>query len=367
MQGLRRLSQNPWKELRRLGVTPEYGIVPQPQLIEPQLSSLKALEKVVKGVASAEENAILLEFPRLPLVEVSQLREDEYEHAFLLLQILVQKYYSFLPTDSVGRIPRNLSIPFKQLAETMGRLPVLQYASLQYHNMALKDPRAGLSPDNIKVPFLLSGTEDEAWFYIAATCVDYEGAPILRSLASYLGKPNDETLVELLRSIIVSLGEMRKALSIIRRGVDPQIFYDQIRVCMKDYSHKVWFEGVSTEEEYYAGPSAIQSPMLRLVNLLLGLQTSNFDMVTAEHYMKATHRDLIEAMKVLDLSSKVPSYLNDLHAECLHSLKAFRQYHLGLVKDFIIRRGPAAQGTGGTNLDRFLQELIKETVPSYSS
>mmetsp|Transcript_10079 Transcript_10079/g.19843 ORF Transcript_10079/g.19843 Transcript_10079/m.19843 type:complete len:172 (+) Transcript_10079:116-631(+) len=154
---------------------------------------------------------------------------------------------------------------------------------------------------------------------------------------------------------------MRKALGIIRQGVDPQVFYDKIRVCMKDYSHKVWFEGVSTDDEYYLGPSAIQSPMMRVVNLLLGLQKHNPEMLAAERHMVKGHREFIESIKVLDLSSQVPKSLEGLYEDCLANMKGFRHYHLGLVKDYIIRKGPAAQGTGGTNLTTFLQGLIAET------
>jgi hypothetical protein len=361
MRTLNRLAQFGWQEFARLGVNPESGFVPVAPVLESKVDGVKVLARAAKMVSSGEESSILDDLQRLPQVEVGGLAEEEHEHVFLVLQILVQKYYQSQTTSNVRRIPRNLSLPFKALASSLQRPPVLQYASLQYHNFSFKDHQVGFHPDNLEVPYLLSGTQDEAWFYIAATASDVRGAPVLRKLNEYLVKPGDESLSELLRTISSCLAEMKIALKIIRAGVSPQIFYDQIRPQLKDYTHKVWFDEVSSEPEYYVGPSAIQSPMLRILNLLLGLQTNKPEMLAAETHMMKSHRELIEAVKALDLSSKVPSSLADEFNECLHQMKLFRYFHYGLVKDYIIRRGPETHGTGGTPLDQFLAGLINET------
>jgi hypothetical protein len=145
--------------------------------------------------------------------------------------------------------------------------------------------------------------------------------------------------------------------------VTPDYFYNTMRWWMKGWDSGCEFKGSdSAEAKKLGGPSAMQTPVIHLIDAILGVDhPSSNELQNAQKYMKPGHRDFIALVKDLNLREKMVGSDNAREAYnlCIENLHAFRRTHFGLAYNFVmVPSGMAnSRGTGGTAITSFLKKL----------
>ena len=94
-----------------------------------------------------------------------------------------------------------------------------------------------------------------------------------------------------------SVKEMREGLVMLSNLVDPDIFYNKFRSKIKSFDKGVIFEGENTEPMFLLGASAVQSPLMKLIDSVIGIQHNSAYLTSTEAYLKKPHRELLKAIR----------------------------------------------------------------------
>jgi indoleamine 2,3-dioxygenase len=102
---------------------------------------------------------------------------------FLIMSFLVHGYVrGGLYQETVATIPETLAVPFKQTAQILGCLPIVNYSSTVLFNWALIDPGKPPTLDNLRCLNTITGSPDEAWFYLVSVAMEAGGGEILAKM-----------------------------------------------------------------------------------------------------------------------------------------------------------------------------------------
>jgi indoleamine 2,3-dioxygenase len=330
----------------------------QPELY---LSSLSDHIRILNSFPDFEPNSIF----NLPSFQVtSDLTYPQLELAFLVHLMLNSAYYWQSDTP-VTTIPKNLSKPTILLSKLLERPPILNLASVQYHNWKKIDQSKPFHPSNLKCIFSFSGTRDESNFYHCANYIEFLGAPALENVLKLSAATNQ--IADLLKNVCRSVSDMRKGLDLLINSVDPGVFYHGFRKKLRSFDKGVVFEGENIEFMSLSGASAVQSPLLRSIDASLGIIHDSEFLETVEKYMKRHHRDLLRVIRLNHSASLRNSVLkynstNEWNS-VINELYKFRIDHIELTKKFIIKPSGLKEntGTGGSNLEKFLMDIADAT------
>jgi indoleamine 2,3-dioxygenase len=274
--------------------------------------------------------------------------------------------HSYIWSDPAGGsvIPRKIAPPWVTLAARCGLPPVLTYSSYVLDNhdgSGAQDPAPLLS---------FTGGVDEFWFIRVHQRIELAGAAV-RTLAD-ADAPSGSTssgLVAKLAAIANALEAMCDAARRMEEGCDPYIYYHRLRRFLFAWkwnpvfgNRSMRYEGVRTEDlplgGQYSGESGSQSPLLPLVDRLLGIDHQEpFRSYTAamREYMYPDHRLLVANAPSLyiDLRSNGSAEAVQEYERALEGLVDFRSIHLQFAKRYIVEQTPndgSANdlGTGGS-------------------
>nr|BBA53791.1 indoleamine 2,3-dioxygenase [synthetic construct] len=364
----RSLSLSPCSSFK---LSPTHGFInsnPPPSI--PSYQNLFPHYELVKSLQNSPSN-IPSQIKSLPQIDPSILYDDpeQLELAALLYGMIVSSYYWNSETPST-KIPSNISVPFCQICQHLNRPPILTITSLHFHNWKFKDNSQDFHPDNLDCLFTFSGTKDEKYFYLCPMYIEYLGTPLIDAcynLYSGIENRNKEEVIEALKIFKDTIQKMTKALNLIYQKVDPNVFYFGFRKKLKSFEKGVIFEGVSENCEIYAGASAAQSPIVRLIDTIFNLNQNDEFISKMYQYMKKEHRNFISFINkkrprdmrenIIDLGA-VDEWNNVIDEIC-----KFRETHLKLAYNYIIApsQGKDNKGTGGSSIEQFLNSLITST------
>jgi indoleamine 2,3-dioxygenase len=316
---------------------------------------------------------------RLPLLDVARLEgAAEDERAILLLSTFASAYVWGGP-EQATRLPCVVAVPLWQLAERMGRMPIVHHASNVLQNWRRLDPAGDLSLENLAMlQGFLTGS-DEAWFILDTVAIEADGADappqLLRAQQAVLGD-DAASLAGSLDCIAATIMRMDATLARMREQCDPHIFYTRVRPFFSSWpAPGLVYEGVSDEPRCYSGGSAGQSALIQALDAALGVRHTSPEshpfIYEMRHYMPPAHRRFVEALEhgpnvhqyVTARQASHPQ-LADRFNRCVDLLDAFRYRHLRIAVDYITHQAPPgeeAKGTGGTDLRAFLGRVKKET------
>jgi indoleamine 2,3-dioxygenase len=316
---------------------------------------------------------------RLPLLDVARLEgAAEDERALLLLSTFAGAYV-WGAAQPATHLPRVVAMPLWQLAERMGRKPIVHHGSNVLQNWRRLDPAGALALENLAMlQGFLTGS-DEAWFILDTVAVEADGADappqLLRAQQAVHGD-DPATLAASLEHLATSIARMDAALARMVEQCDPHIFYTRVRPYFSSWpAPGLIYEGVSDEPVRLSGGSAGQSALVQALDAALGVRHTSPEshpfIYEMREYMPPLHRRFVEA---LENGPNVHAYvaahqeshpqLADHFNHCVDVLDAFRYRHLRLAVDYITHQAPPgvdAVGTGGTDLRAFLGRVKKET------
>ena len=357
-------------------------------------------------------NAWLLTAKNLPeLIEAGQLREEveklamlstddlqEYEQqclAHLALGCITMAYVWNRGDDDVRKVlPSNIAVPYCELSEKLGLPPILVYADCVLANWKKKDPSGPMTYGNMDILFSFPGGDCSKGFFLVSLLVEtaaFSAVKIVPTVLSAVQHQDKETLRQALLDIADCLKKARKVFEEIHGYVDPGLFYNVLRKYLSGWKGNpklpdgLLYEGVWDEPKQFAGGSAGQSSIFQCLDALLGIKQTSGGGPAAEFikemrtYMPPVHQDFLHFLETCPSArefvlSSDDADLKEAYDNSVQALVSLRNYHLGIVKTYIL--DPAKMqsgeeegeqeniGTGGTDFMSVLKTVRTKTKQS---
>ena len=190
-------------------VNPDRGFLPAQDPLKQLPAPFKAWEGVArqlpKLMASDQLHRTIVDLPPFPRNEIHDHRE--MERAMVLLSYLGHAYvWGGLRPATV--LPARLAVPWHDVAEDLGRPPVLSYSSYALHNYFRFDDTREIECGNIGLIQNFLGGIDEEWFILIHVDIERKAASALTVLHACLDAAetgNAEALEALLEQVDSSL------------------------------------------------------------------------------------------------------------------------------------------------------------------
>eukprot|EP00794_Sanderia_malayensis_P019463 gene19463-21386_t len=354
---------------------------------------------------------------KMPLLSCQELRSEEMlRRAFIILgmfvhslvngdnaswQKLTEATDSQISTNSsqrkaITRIPKQLALPWFTVCKKLD-LPFVLTAGLDLWNWKLKDSSKPISFTNLTTISSMTGTDTERYFHLVPCGMQAVAGPFIPKLLRFhdlLSSKSNLDLIPFINSIKNIFNEFKVLMKEICKFVDKDVFYDVYRPLLAGF----WPHGVVLDVEvlvgvFHAGercqnvivkdggdnggvrvrpkgPSAGQSTMILLFDVLLGIEhgeTGKDFQSEMLDYMPFKHRKM--AIDFREIVSKKGSLREividsgdkdvvDAFNECIKSVVAFRMAHLGIVLSYLKR---STLGTGSSSFRIMLDEMVQHT------
>jgi indoleamine 2,3-dioxygenase len=379
-------------------ISPDQGFLPQdPQEHLTDCPTLSHLAHDLSKLLSArmvrqyidEERTLL---PSIP----TTWRPEDYRAAMRILSFAGHAYVWEVPDQPADTLPPQLAQPWHQIAQRLGRPPVLSYASYALDNWRRLDPAKPVRLDNIVLLQNFLGGLDEEWFVVIHIQIEREAGPGLAGLARALNgavaDKEDEVLLGL-AALAQAQERMRDTLLRMKERCDPYVYYTRVRPYIHGWNNNpalpngVGYEGVANyggRPQQFRGETGAQSSIVPCLDGGLGIAHAP-DPLTVylqemRDYMPPRHRTFIQTLEEIKDNRGRPvvsGYVRDRklsHLElwtaysiCVDLLAQFRDIHIGYADSYIHRQhqsltsNPTAVGTGGTPFMTYLQKHLDET------
>lgn len=321
---------------------------------------------------------------------------DDYEYylikeIYTLCSIISHKYIVYKKNSNKKIIlPYIVAKPWYESSSILGINCVLTHSSVDLWNWNFKDKNKNFSLDNIKSKYLMSDyineKKTENWFYMIMTAIEGEcGKMIYNMFKIYNVIENDELNLDIIYENLLKINEkMNKQIKILLRiyeECDPEIFYYNLREYLygsDKLEDGLILENISSIPLKYRGGSASQSALIHSQDIFFNIKHNDKYLLEMRDYMSKKHRDLLNDLdkkkNLLDFINDKKKYIenNNLdklkidlikeeYNDCIKKLLKFRKIHFNIVKKYVVKFDQKKDkiGTGGTNLELFLNKIIK--------
>jgi indoleamine 2,3-dioxygenase len=347
-----------------------------------------AAHNLPKLFATDQLRRTLIDLPPFPLEEVRNTRE--LERAMVLLSYLGHAYV-WGGARPAAVLPDRLAVPWYQIAERLGRPPVLSYSSYALHNFFRFDPSREVECGNIGLIQNFLGGIDEEWFILIHVDIERKAAPAMALLHHCLDAAEEgqaEQLEALLAEVESSLRSMHTTMLRMPEHCDPYIYYHRVRPYIHgwrnhpDLPEGLVYEGVEAyggRPQQFRGETGAQSSIIPALDAMLGVahQEDALSLYLQEMrtYMPPEHRNFIASLErdgsvraFVERCSR-PS-LTTVYNACTEGVERFRSLHLEYAAKYIYHqaqtdtKNPHAVGTGGTPFMQYLKKHRDETGSS---
>lgn len=379
-------------------ISPEQGFLPQdPSENLPDCPTLNDFAHELPKLLSArmvrrfiDEQPALL--PSIP----TSWRDQDCRAAMRMLSFAGHAYVWEAPDHPALSLPPQLAQPWYDVAQRLGRPPVLSYASYALDNWRRLDPTKPIQLDNIVLLQNFLGGLDEEWFVVIHIQIEREAGSgltgLLQAMNGAAQDREDEVLLGL-QSLASAQTAMRDTLLRMKERCDPYVYYTRVRPYIHGWKNSPAFpnglayDGVSAyagQPQQFRGETGAQSSIVPCLDAGLGIGHAP-DPLTVyleemRDYMPPRHRAFLHSLEqaVDDLRRPLLSgYVRDrkfrspelwtAYCSCVDLLAQFREIHVGYADSYIHRQhqfhasNPTAVGTGGTPFMTYLQKHLDET------
>jgi indoleamine 2,3-dioxygenase len=371
-------------------ISHERGFLPLHDPLKRLPKAFDAWESVALGLpkllVSDQLHSTITNLPPFPIEAINDSRERE--RAMLLLSYLGHAYVWGRSQPELI-LPARLAVPWYQIAQSLGRPPVLSYSSYALHNFFRFDPSREIEIGNIGLIQNFLGGIDEEWFILIHVEIERKAAPAMAVLHDSLDAAeahHAEQLETLLSQVESSVRSMYATLRRMPEHCEPFIYYHRVRPYIHGWKNHpdipggVVYEGVEAyggRPQQFRGETGAQSAIVPALDAMLGVGHKE-DMLSSylremRTYMPPAHRAFIESLETrtpvrsfVQTASHRP--LTAVFNACVEALEAFRSLHLEYAAAYIFRqaqtdaKNPHAVGTGGTPFMEYLKKHRDETA-----
>lgn len=324
----------------------------------------------------------------LPPFETQALNSTgELERAMTLLSFLAHAYVQC--GEMTNRLPARLAVPWVEVADRLGRPPILSYASYNLNNWRpLNGPQPAwheITLDNIAIMQHFLGGKDEQWFQMVHIAIEAQATPGIAALAPMqqaVLDGDDDALIARLAELSAAIAAMQRTLERIPEKCDPYIYYHRVRPYMFGWKDNpglpngMFYDGVAEhagKPVQLRGETGAQTATIYAFDGALGIR-HDIDAFRAyllemREYMPPVHRAFIAQLeagpnvreRVLARRGERPD-LREAYNDCVQRLMDFRATHLGYAASYIAKHAQREAGnstelgTGGTPFMRYLAQ-----------
>lgn len=370
-------------------VSPERGFLPAQDPLRQLPKPFKVWEDVAqelpKLLTSDQLHRTLVDLPPFPTDEIHDRRE--LERAMVLLSYLGHAHvWGGSRPETI--LPESIAVPWYDVAERLGRPPVLSYSSYALHNYFRLDDAREIECGNIGLIQNFLGGIDEEWFILIHVDIERKAASAMTVLHSCLDAAEAEdadTLEAFLRQVESSLHAVQATMLRMPEHCDPYIYYHRVRPYIHGWKNHpdlpdgLIYEGVAAyggQPQKFRGETGAQSSIVPSLDAMLGVshQEDALSLYLKEMrtYMPPEHRAFIESLerrtpvRAFVQRSGRPSLISAYNA-CAEAVEKFRSLHLEYAARYIFHqaqtdsKNPHAVGTGGTPFMQYLKKHRDET------
>ena len=349
--------------------------------IADQLPKLLLTSKIQNNINSLKINDLSVDL----LIKNKNIRELKL--AMVQLSFISHAYIWGAKTPSKV-LPEALAKPWTQVANILGRPPILSYASYCLDNWYRLNKKENISLENVGLLTNFLGGVDEDWFVTIHVCIE-DAARDAIGAADSISKLNDKNSVkdfsDQLKLIISSLRKVNAIFSRMPEKCDPYVYYHRVRPFIfgtKDNPDLkkglIYKNQYNNKPQFFRGETGAQSSIMPFLDGALGIYHTEDHLRhylnEMRDYMPPKHRRSIEIVEkrsnakscILE-SKKLTSEYN----KCLEEIRIFRAQHLEFAATYIHKQsqitnpfgkgGSTITGTGGTPFMKYLKKHRDET------
>jgi indoleamine 2,3-dioxygenase len=203
---------------------------------------------------------------------------------------------------SATTVPKSIAVPWVTLAASMGRFPVLAYASHGLNNWRRLEHDGPIALGNIAILRNFFGGLDEDWFVAVHVEIEARAAPLVAavlSAQSAVRAYDSAVLGDALRIVADTLGTMLTVLRRVRENCDPHIFFNRVQPFMQGMRGVIYegAEQLAGRPMNFPGGSGAQSTLLPLLDSALGIKHAEDALISYLHelrrYMPPEHQKFL--------------------------------------------------------------------------
>ena len=379
-------------------ISHERGFLPQdPCETLPDCSTLSYLGRELPKLLSARKVREFIDGHHSLLDSIPTSWGDREQRAAMrILSFAGHAYVWEAPDQPVSTLPRQLALPWSEIAQRLGRPPVLSYASYALDNWRRLDPAKPIQLDNIVLLQNFLGGQDEEWFVVVHIQIERQAGPGLAGLLQAIngaGEDREDEVFLGLKSLATSQMAMRDTLLCMTERCDPYVYYTRVRPYIHGWKNNpalpngLLYEGVAAykgEAQQFRGETGAQSSIVPCMDAGLGIFHAP-DPLTVylqemRTYMPPHHQAFLQALELASEGhgrSLLSEYVRNrrprrpelwaAYCACVDLLAQFREIHIGFADSYIHRQhqalasNPTSVGTGGTPFMAYLQKHLDET------
>ena len=373
--------------LKRFDVSPERGFLPEadpatelPAELAPWQALAFELPKLLLAGRLGEAVG------RLPLLPAAAARSEAERRAAMRVLSFVAHGYVWERGRARDELPAQIAAPWTALAESLGRPPVLSYASYALDNWRRLDGEGPIEAENLAILQNFLGGADEDWFIVIHVEIEARAAAALRAVGPAQAAVRAGDVEALERELEVVAATLESICTTLRRMPEhcaPWIYFHRVRPFIHGFrDHPALPEGLlyrgadgTHVRRTLRGETGAQSAIVPALDALLGVGHAPDPLLAylkeMREYMPPGHRAFVAATEagpqLADFASGSPA-ASELRDVCLHWLEVFRTTHLGFAASYIheqansSRANPSDVGTGGTPFMEYLRKHRDETA-----
>lgn len=324
---------------------------------------------------------------KLPPFPVESLTtEREWRRAMGVLSYIGHAYVWGEPKVP-AKVPAVLAMPWKAVADHLGRPPILSYASYALDNWYRVDSNGPIECGNICLIQNFLGGMDEEWFILIHIDIEQRAAQAITAIprAQVAARNGDlSALKKELANVDEAMSKMYGVMERMPEHCDPYVYFHRVRPYIHGWkNHPEMPEGLVYEGCYDGAPQAFrgetgaQSSIVPCLDGLLGVEHADDPLkeylMEMRTYMPPKHRAFLEAVEKAGSVRNVveqshDSELQAVYNRCLEWVEKFRSIHLEFAAKYIYSQlqtdanNPSKVGTGGTPFMKYLKKHRDETT-----
>ena len=285
-------------------------------------------------------------------------------------------------------LPAVIAKPWVEIANELGRPPILSYASYCLDNWYKINSDQEISLENVALINNFLGGVDEDWFVTIHVVIEDRASNAVCAAGKIKDLDEESTESEIKRQLINISNSMREVNEIFARmpeKCDPYVYYHRVRPFIfgskdnPDLKSGLVYDGeFKNKAQFFRGETGAQSSIIPTLDAALMLKHSNDSLRhylnEMRDYMPPKHnqyiKDIESKSKLLNLISDSKA-LQSKYDECLEEIRIFRSMHLEYAGTYIHqqsqlkspfgRGGSTITGTGGTPFMKYLKKHRDES------